>query len=483
MSTSTPEFLQREPVPAVAVPFVQNPHRPWLSAILVLAGDIVALRLTLWVFFRHTDIMRHAAPNGWFAFVPLLSLFLVLYWLFEVYPGVRVSPVDEIRRVSLANASAFFVVSLTLALEGAAATSQLICLLAWIVASTLILVTRTAIRRIGSRYDWWGYPVVVCGGGEVALSVLRKLKTQPHLGLRPVAVVSDGIADKQLEEVPVCPSEYLSQIVLSGVRHAIVAAPELSQSEFIEVLERIGDDFPHMILIPDTDFLWKVGSHTQDLMGIPGLQVRNNLLHAGSRIAKRAIDLICSAILAIVLLPLMVVIAFLIALESGFPVFYSQTRLGYDGRTFHIWKFRTMVRNAAEVLELSLASNPELRNEWAANQKLRNDIRITRVGKVLRKTSLDELPQLWNVLTGEMSLVGPRPIVGSEVAKYKTAYAMYMKTTPGLTGLWQVSGRNRTTYAERIAYDIYYVRNWSVWMDIYLLAKTVLVVLTGDGAY
>jgi Undecaprenyl-phosphate galactose phosphotransferase WbaP len=448
----------------------------------VLAGDIVGLRLTLWAFFGNTT-MRHAAPNGWLEFVPLLPLFLILYWLFEVYPGVRSSPVDEIRRISLANAGAFLFVSVMLALHRAAPISQLICLLAWLVASVVILVMRTAVRRIGSRFDWWGYPVVVCGGGEIALSILRKLKSQPHLGLCPVAVVSDYIADRYLEDVSVCQSEYLSQIVSSGVRHAIVAAPELSQSEFIEVLERVGDDFPHMILIPDTDFLWKAGSHTQDLVGILGLQVRNNLLHGGSRIAKRAIDLTCSTLLALLVLPVMAVIALLIALESGFPVFYSQKRLGYDGRTFHIWKFRTMVQNAAEVLEISLASNAELRNEWSANQKLRNDSRITRVGKVLRKTSLDELPQLWNVIKGEMSLVGPRPIVGSEVAKYKTAYSTYMKTTPGLTGLWQVSGRNRTTYAERIAYDIYYVRNWSVWMDIYLLAKTVLVVLTGDGAY
>jgi lipopolysaccharide/colanic/teichoic acid biosynthesis glycosyltransferase len=164
-------------------------------------------------------------------------------------------------------------------------------------------------------------------------------------------------------------------------------------------------------------------------------------------------------------------------------VFYSQTRMGHDGRIFHIWKFRTMVQNAAEVLEFSLANNPELRSEWAATQKLRNDVRITRVGKVLRKASLDELPQLWNVIKGEMSLVGPRPIMSSQVAMYKSGYSLYVKMTPGITGLWQVSGRNRTTFAERVVYDIYYVRNWSVWMDIYLLAKTVLVVLTRDGAY
>jgi Undecaprenyl-phosphate galactose phosphotransferase WbaP len=450
---------------------------------LILAADIVGLRLTLWAFLGNTIIGRHAAPIGWLKFGPLLPLFLVLYWLFEVYPGVSVSPVDEIRRISLANASAFLFVSVMLALDRAAPISHLICLLACVGVSGAILVMRTAVRRIGSEFDWWGYPVVVCGGGEIALSVLRKLKSQPFLGLRPVAVVSDYISDSRLEDVPVCQSEYLGQIVSSGVRHAIVAAPELSQAQFVEVLERVGDAFPHMILIPDTDFLWKAGSRTQDLMGVLGLQVRNNLLDGGSRIAKRAIDLTCSMGLALLLFPLMAVITLLIAVESGFPVFYSQKRLGHDGRSFHIWKFRTMVQNAAEVLELSLASNPELRNEWAANQKLRNDSRITRVGKVLRQTSLDELPQLWNVLKGEMSLVGPRPIVGAEVAKYKTAYSMYRKMTPGLTGLWQVSGRNRTTYAERIAYDIYYVRNWSVWMDIYLLAKTVVVVFTRDGAY
>ena len=480
---STPEVLQREPVPVVAVPFIQNLQRPALSAAIVLAADVVGLWLTLWAFLGKTIILQHPGPNIWLKFGSLLPLFMVLYWLFGAYPGVCVSPIDEIRRISLANTGAFFFVSLLLALDGAAPVSQLVCVPAWMVASVLILVMRATLRKIGSRFEWWGYPVVVCGGGEPALSLLRKLKSQPHLGLRPVALVSDYINRRHVEDVAVFRSEYLSQIVDSGVRHAIVAAPELSQPEFIEALERIGSDFPHMIIIPDTDLIWKAGSHMQDLMGTLGLQVRNNLLHGASRIAKRAIDLTCCMLLVPVLVPLMAVIALLIALESGFPVFYSQKRLGYDGRTFRIWKFRTMVQNAAEILELSLASNPELRNEWAANQKLRNDSRITRIGEILRKTSLDELPQLWNVIKGEMSLVGPRPIVGSEVAKYKAAFSIYMKTTPGLTGLWQVSGRNHTTYAERIAYDIYYVRNWSVWMDIYLLARTVVVVLTRDGAY
>jgi Undecaprenyl-phosphate galactose phosphotransferase WbaP len=249
------------------------------------------------------------------------------------------------------------------------------------------------------------------------------------------------------------------------------------------VLERGGDAFAHLILIPDTDFIWRVGSYTRDLMGILGHQARNNLLHGESRIAKRAIDIACSAVLTSFLLPLILVISLLVVVESGFPVFYSQKRLGHEGRTFHIWKFRTMAQNSTEVLERCLASRSDLRKEWAEDQKLRNDPRISRLGRVLRITSLDELPQLWNVIKGEMSLVGPRPIVEAEVAKYKEAYSLVAKAPPGLTGLWQVSGRNHTTYAERIAYDTYYVRNWSVWMDIYLLAKTVGVVLSGDGAY
>jgi Undecaprenyl-phosphate galactose phosphotransferase WbaP len=301
--------------------------------------------------------------------------------------------------------------------------------------------------------------------------------------LCPVALIIDQVSDTEIEGIPVFRSEYLGQIASSGVKHAIVAAPELSQSEFVEVIERGGNIFPHLILIPDTDFIWKVGSYTRDLMGILGIQVRNNLLDSGSRTVKRTIDLTASTLLTLLLLPLLMIISILIVVESGFPVFYFQKRLGRGGRTFRMWKFRTMVQDSAGVLDRYLASNSELRKEWAECQKLRNDPRITMVGRVLRKTSLDELPQLWNVIKGEMSLVGPRPIVDAEVAKYQAAYSIYVKTTPGLTGLWQVSGRNRTTYPERVAYDTYYVRNWSVWMDIYLLAKTVGAVLTGDGAY
>lgn len=466
-----------------SAPTILNPSSPTLSALLIVAGDILGFGLLLGAFWANPYVSRYARPDEWSQYWPLVPLFLMLYWFFDVYPGVSISPVDEIRRISVANAGAFSFLSVALGLKRAPLSSHLFCLAAFVGACVVIPTTRGISRRIGAQCAWWGYPIVLFGDGDQSRSVLRKLKADPRLGLRPIAVVADGSSHEQMEEVPVCDSEALDMMVFRGVKHAVVVAQDFSQSEFVKVLERAGDAFPHLIVIPDTDFLGSVGGYTQDRMGVRGLQVRNNLLLTGSRIAKRAIDLaFCLALLPFAL-PLMAVIAILVGVESGFPVFYSQKRLGQDGRTFHLWKFRTMVRNAAEVLQSSLANNPELKKEWAENQKLRNDPRITRIGKVLRKASLDELPQLWNIIKGEMSLVGPRPIVQDEIAKYKEAYPLYTKAVPGLTGLWQVSGRNHTTYTERITYDSYYVRNWSFWMDVYLLARTVTVVLTGDGAY
>jgi Undecaprenyl-phosphate galactose phosphotransferase WbaP len=172
-----------------------------------------------------------------------------------------------------------------------------------------------------------------------------------------------------------------------------------------------------------------------------------------------------------------------IRLSSRGPVFYGQTRIGRNNSTFTAWKFRSMFANADEVLLSQLEKNPKLRSEWERDHKLKNDPRITPVGRLLRKTSLDELPQLWNVFRGDMSLVGPRPIVAAEIARYSDVFEAYKSVRPGITGMWQVSGRNNTTYLERIRFDEYYVRNWSVWLDLYILVRTFKTVLFGEGAY
>ena len=176
-------------------------------------------------------------------------------------------------------------------------------------------------------------------------------------------------------------------------------------------------------------------------------------------------------------------LAVLVRLESPGPVFYGHRRIGRDHSTFRIWKIRTMQVNGDELLQNALAKDGALREEWLRDRKLRHDPRITRVGRWLRKTSLDELPQVWNVLRGEMSLVGPRPIVEEEIATYGQNFSLYCRVTPGLTGLWQVSGRNAVSSRDRVRLDSYYVRNWSPWLDLHILARTARVVLTGQGAY
>jgi exopolysaccharide production protein ExoY len=202
----------------------------------------------------------------------------------------------------------------------------------------------------------------------------------------------------------------------------------------------------------------------------------------GAAVAKRLLDVIGAIVLGVVFSPLIVAIVFLMGKGSG-SVIYRHRRVGRGGRMFACLKFRTMVPDADQALRDLLESNPELQAEWVRDHKLRNDPRVTRLGRFLRRTSLDELPQLLNVLRGEMSLVGPRPVVREELLRYGRNVGTYLAAKPGITGLWQVTGRNNTDYRRRVVLDTYYVRNQNLLLDLYILAKTTGVVLGGKGAY
>ena len=182
-------------------------------------------------------------------------------------------------------------------------------------------------------------------------------------------------------------------------------------------------------------------------------------------------------------MPIALLIAVAIKHTSPGPVLFAHTRVGYRGRLFRVWKFRTMFRDAESVLEEHFEENPEHALEWERTQKLKNDPRITPIGRLLRRTSLDELPQLWNILRGDMSMVGPRPIVKEEAAKYGQAFVLYSQVKPGLTGLWQVSGRNDTSYRRRIELDSEYIRTWTPQSDIRIVLRTFGAVIKGKGAY
>jgi exopolysaccharide production protein ExoY len=199
-------------------------------------------------------------------------------------------------------------------------------------------------------------------------------------------------------------------------------------------------------------------------------------------VVKRVVDIVGAIILGLVFSPLIATIVFLMR-RDGNAVIYRHRRIGRGGEMFSCLKFRTMVPNADQVLRELLENDPELRAEWIRDHKLRHDPRVTGLGRFLRRTSLDELPQLLNVLRGEMSLVGPRPVVREELLRYGRSVDTYLSAKPGITGLWQVTGRNNTDYRRRVVLDTYYVRNQNVLLDVYILTKTIGVVLGGDGAY
>ena len=211
-------------------------------------------------------------------------------------------------------------------------------------------------------------------------------------------------------------------------------------------------------------------------------QMQRCSLNAVDRAVKRTIDIGGALLFFAVFGPLYLLVALAVLLSMGRPIHYWQTRLGIDGRPFRFYKFRSMVHNSDHVLDEFLSRNDMARTEWDTFQKLEKDPRITPIGQLIRKTSLDELPQFWNVLKGDMSLVGPRPCMERQKSLYGKNWEHYCTMRPGITGLWQGSGRNKLPYAKRVELDAYYVSNWSLWLDIKILFKTVRTVITGDGS-
>lgn len=220
----------------------------------------------------------------------------------------------------------------------------------------------------------------------------------------------------------------------------------------------------------------RFGTWSQDQTGPAIRQVHSSAL-------KRLMDLVMALCVLVFLAPLLLAIYLVVKVADPGPALFRQLRVGRDGRVFTVYKFRTMRVDAGERLEKLLNSDASASSEWAKFQKLRNDPRVTRLGRFLRKSSLDELPQLFNILRGEMSVIGPRPVTSGEIHRYGADYPYYMAVRPGVLGLWQVKGRNALTYPERVAYDVQYVKTWSIWQDIKILFMAVPIVLLGLGAY
>jgi len=269
----------------------------------------------------------------------------------------------------------------------------------------------------------------------------------------------------------------------NGVYWLVIALPERMDPQKVSWVQFFRQRFRHVVLIHTAHELPSLWNRPLDCGGLSAVKVEERLMMPEQQVCKRLLDLALVISGGLVLAPLMCLLALIVLVTSGRPIFYSNPRIGRHGRRFAAWKFRTMVPDAHQVLEDYLAQNPEAKEEYVRNHKLKNDPRITWSGQFLRKTSLDELPQVWNVLVGDMSVVGPRPIQIAEIVKYGPTYEHYSRVRPGITGMWQISGRNNTTYEERLMYDRFYVRNWSPWLDLYILGRTLKTVLKCEGAY
>jgi len=360
--------------------------------------------------------------------------------------------------------------------------SRLAYAASWLCAAVGMPLMRVTMKAVLRRAGAWGCPAVIYGDQRTIRVVADTLRRAPEIGYSPVGVfTSDAPAGALLEGLPVLggPRE-----ITADAEVAFVPLAEAMLHPLTDSLDRKLSGYRRLILLPELDediFLWV---HPRPMGGLMGMEVASNLLSAPARMVKRAMDVGLTLLAAPVWLSAVALLGMAIWLSDGGAPFYCRPRMGRRGRPFRPIKFRTMVPDAERRLERALAENPALRAEWEATRKLRDDPRITRAGRLLRRWSLDELPQLLNVLAGTMSLVGPRPLPDYHRADISPGTRrLREQVRPGITGLWQVSGRSESGTAGMEKWDAYYVRNWSVWLDLVILARTVRAVLSGRGAY
>lgn len=458
-----------------------------LTTFLFVLADYFAVAFSFVLAVAIRDLFQgQLSREMYFSLWPLLLLFPCAYYLAGLYQLGLAEP-EELRRLTYATATNFAVLgAMTFLYKVGVLYSRGMFVVAFGLTLLAVPLMRALLREAFAHRPWWGRAVLILGAGKTGQLVVKNLLNQPNLGLKPIAMFDDDPEKHGLviEGVPVIGKLSLAQkYAQKGIHYAIFAMPGLSPSRLMAVVEENARYFSHWILVPDLFGFSGLWVESKDIGGVLGLEIRQRLLMKAPQVIKRVMELSLIVVFLPLLLPLILLIAILIKLDSPGSVFFKHYRIGQEGRRIMIWKFRTMFQDAEQRLGEYLEANPDLREEWEKNQKLKDDPRITKIGRWLRKLSLDELPQLLNVIRGDMSLIGPRPIVTQEIKKYGAVYPLYCRVRPGITGLWQVSGRNDTTYDERLALDAYYVRNWSLWLDLVILAKTVRVVLTGKGAY
>lgn len=467
---------------------------PRAFLVTLIAVDLIATNLAFYIAY----LLRYAYELGgevpgenavdFAAYVPVHALFVAICLLGYQLRGIYALPrgsslIREAGAIIGSTAIAAMVVFAIASMVRYPASSRLTFIYAWILAVTLCIIGRATIRMIRAQLHRAGLGVervIVVGNNRQARMVMQMLAQQAHLGYRVLGFVDDAVRDDFGRFRALGPTQNLASLVPQlAADRVIVALPASQHGDIMWVLDRCRQDGVSYSLVPDLFELRLSHVNLETVSGIPLLAFDETNIAGWNLFVKRVIDVVVSAFLLVLLSPVLAALAIAIRLESRGPALFRQIRLGKGGLPFTCYKFRSMHERAEEeigqLLELNEADGPIF--------KIRADPRLTRVGQLLRRASIDELPQLWNVLRGEMSLVGPRPPIPEEVERYEEWHRRRLEVVPGITGLWQVSGRSELSFDEMVMLDIYYIENWSLGLDLQILARTGPAVLGGSGAF
>jgi exopolysaccharide biosynthesis polyprenyl glycosylphosphotransferase len=468
-----------------------------LLSIALTAIDLVMVLFGFWLAFT----LRFEVGISWFyqhAVSPLdfysrlvfliAPAWLIVFHLFGLYDFKHLfSGMHEYARVFNASTLGMMLIILFTFFDPTITIARGWVILSWLLVTFSVLLGRFVLRRVVQNLRVSGRfltTVLVVGANEEGQAIAEQLKANSKAGIWIAGFADDELArgSQLLPGISVLGSiDSVATLVRHhGIQEIIVASTALSRERLLELFQSFGtaDD----ITIRLSSGLYEIlttGVEVQEIGNVPLLSVNKVRLTGIDMFLKRVLDLVVSSFVLLVSWPFMLAIAAAIKLDSPGPVFYRRRVVGVSGKLFDALKFRTMYVDA----DARLAHDPELRREFEENYKLKSDPRVTRMGRLLRRTSLDELPQLFNVLWGQMSLVGPRMITSEERTRYGKWRMNLSTVKPGITGLWQVSGRSDVSYEERVTLDMHYIRNFSIWLDMHLLWQTIPAVIKGHGAY
>jgi Undecaprenyl-phosphate galactose phosphotransferase WbaP len=394
------------------------------------------------------------------------------------YPGLVINPIEELRRLTLSCIGSFlvFFAFLSITRENLA-FSRVALILSMLVSIFMLPFGRMLLRYIFWKFNIGKIPALILGDMPLAKLIAEKIADDKYSILSIKASSCGGKIADNIQDIS---KEDLMQFTRENNINYLIFCNK--NGEYTHEIENYLQKFHHVLIVNNTARFPVIWSYPVSFYRFFSFEISNQLLRKEILFQKRVLEVALSLLGVIFAFIPGIFLAILVKLSSRGPIFYRAKRLGKNGKTIYVLKFRTMYQDADAKLEQLLAENPELHAEWKKNFKLDNDPRITKIGHFMRKTSLDELPQFINVIKGEMALIGPRPIVEKEVAYYGEDYKVFSSVKPGITGLWQVSGRSDIDYADRVALDVFYVNNWSIWMDLYIFAATFNAVLFSRGA-